>query len=76
MLTFTIFKAFSETKIDNVNTIARRLSSTNQKVIRLDIAMDDALPVDLLDALNHLVTDHEHGLQIEIPLASLEEVFD
>ena len=38
--------------------------------------MDDALLVHLLYATNELHRDHQHSLEIEVPLAGLEEVFE
>lgn len=38
--------------------------------------MDDALLVHLLDALNHLDGDYEHGLQIELAFAVGEQLFE
>ena len=52
MIALTIHVTLSETKINNVETVARRLSSSDKEVIRLYIAMNNSLGVDLLEMLH------------------------
>ena len=52
MIALTIHVTLSETKINNVDTVARRLSSSDKEVIRLYIAMNNSLGVDLLEMLH------------------------
>ena len=49
MIALTIHVTLSETKINNVDSVARRLSSSDKEVIRLYIAMNNSLGVDLLE---------------------------
>ena len=46
--------ALCKTEIDNVNCALGLVCASNQKVIRLDISMDDPLFVYNLDSLDHL----------------------
>ena len=75
MFTLTILVALSETEIDDVDIVTGGLGASDQKVIRLDITMDDPLLVHLLDSLDQLDADQEACLEIEASLASREEVF-
>ena len=52
MLAFRVLVAFGETEIDDVNIVLSALVAANKEVIGLNIAMDDALFVHLLDAVN------------------------
>ena len=75
MFTLTILVALSETKVNDEDIVSSRLSATDQEVIGLDITMDDPLVVHLLNSLDQLRANKEDGFQIELPTASLEEVF-
>ena len=48
----------------------------HQEVVRLDVAVDEVLVVDVLDPPNHLVGQHEDGLHGEPPGAEVEEVLE
>ena len=72
VLTLAILVAFGQTEVNNVDVIARGVSSTNQKVIRLDIAVNYTFFVNFLDTFDELDGDHEHSLEVEITLARLE----
>ena len=52
--------------------------STNphQKVVWLDVAVDEVLVVDVLDSPDHLIRQHEHSLHGEPPGAEVEEVLE
>ena len=52
--------------------------STNphQKVVWLDVAVDEVLVVDVLDSPDHLISQHEHSLHGEPPGAEVEEVLE
>ena len=52
MFTFGISVTLSQTKVNNVNVVLSTLSPTYKKVIRLNVSMNNAFLVDLLDALN------------------------
>ena len=76
MLSFWILIAFGKTEVDYIHAILCLLSATDKEVVRLDVAVDYALLVDLLDALDHLDGDQQDRLQVELALAGLEEVFE
>ena len=57
VFTLTVFITFGETEIDNVDIIAGALSSSDQKVVRLDISVNDALAVNFLDTTDHLCSN-------------------
>ena len=52
MIALTIHVTLSETKINNVDSVARRLSRSDKEVIRLYIAMNNSLGVDLLEMVH------------------------
>lgn len=52
VLTIRVLVAFSETEIDDENVIFVLIIATDQKVIRLNISMNDPLLMDLLNSLN------------------------
>ena len=52
MFSFRVFKAFGESKINNKNAILFYLSSSDQKIVWLNVSMNDALIMNFLNALN------------------------
>jgi len=72
MLAIRRLVALSQTKIDNVNSIFCGFGATNQKVIWLDVSMNNSLLVDHLNSGDHLHSDMSHSVQIELPSAFLE----
>ena len=76
VLTLAVLVALGQTEVNNVDVIARCLCTSNQKVVWLDITMDDALFVHFLDSLHQLDADQKARLQVEAPLARGEEVFE
>ena len=63
MLTLRILEALGETEVDNVDVVLGGLGGTNQEVVRLDVSMDDALLMHLLDALDLKHTDVSGGVK-------------
>lgn len=55
---------FGEPKVDDVD-FGRFFPSSNHKVIWLDIPMKVAFILNVLNSLNHLVTDHERGFEVK-----------
>jgi len=47
-----VFVAFGQAEVDNIDIVFGTLSGTNQEVVRLDVAMDNALFVCLLNSLD------------------------
>ena len=76
VLTLRVFVALGEAEIDDVNVITGSVRAANQEVIRLDIAVDDALLVNLFDSADELDSDHEDSLEIKVALARLEEILE
>ena len=76
VLTLRVLVALSQTEIDDIDVVSGGVSAANQEVIRLDVSVDDALFVDLLDTADQLDSDHEDSLEIEVALARLEQVFE
>jgi hypothetical protein len=68
--------ALRQSKIDNVDRILGLLSATNQKVVGLDIPMNDSLLVDNLDSLDHLNGNVQDSIEVELSSAFLEQVFE
>ena len=67
---------FSETKIDDINGIFSSFCTSNQKVVWLDVSMDNSLLMDDLDSLDHLDRDVENGADVELSSAFLEQVLE
>jgi hypothetical protein len=65
---------FGKTEIDNVDLVAT-LSNAHEEVVRLDIAVDEGLGVDVLDPGDELIGQEQNGLQRELAVAKVEEVF-
>ena len=64
-----------QTEVDDVHLVAP-LANPHQEVVRLDITVDEALGVDVLDAGDELVGEEQHGLEGELAVAEVEEVFE
>lgn len=52
MLSVRVLVAFGKTEVDDVNIILGALSGANQEIVRLNVAMDNALLMHLLNSLN------------------------
>ena len=52
VLSIRVLVAFGKTEIDDENVVFVSVVTSNQKVIWLDISVNDSLFVDLLNALN------------------------
>jgi hypothetical protein len=63
-----------ETEIDNVDLVAT-LADAHEEVVRLDITVDEGLGMDVLDAGDELIGEQEDGLQRELAVAEVEEIF-
>ena len=57
MFTLTILVALSETEIDDVDIVTGGFCTSEQKVIRLDITMDDMSLVQVLKTEKRLSQD-------------------
>ena len=70
-----ILVTLSQTKIDNVHIVPGVISASDEEVIRLDISMDQSLLMDFLDALYQLDGNQKYGLEVELALTGLEQIF-
>ena len=64
-----------ETEVDHVDLVAP-LADTHEEVVGLDVAVDEALGVDVLDAADQLVGEQEDGLEGEFAVAEVEEILE
>ena len=62
-----------ETEIDNVDLVAT-LADAHEEVVRLDITVDEVLLVNGLHAGQHLLGNHDNGLDGESAIAVVEEI--
>lgn len=63
-----------QTEINNVDLVAP-LANPHQEIVRLDVTVDEALGVDVLDTRDELIGEQQHGLEGEFAVAEVEEVF-
>lgn len=64
-----------QTEIDHVDLVSS-LANAHQEVVWLDIPVNEALGVDVLDAADELVGEQEDGLEGELAVAEIEKVFE
>jgi hypothetical protein len=67
--------ALREAEVDDVDDV-RAAAEPHEEVIGLDVAVDEGLGVDVLDAEERLVRDREHRLEREAAPAAVEEVLE
>uniref|UniRef100_A0A182QU92 Uncharacterized protein n=1 Tax=Anopheles farauti TaxID=69004 RepID=A0A182QU92_9DIPT len=48
----------------------------HQEVVRLDVAVDEVLHVQVLEPPDHLVDQHQHRLDREVPAAEVEQILE
>lgn len=63
-----------ETEVDHVDLVAT-LADAHEEVVGLDIAVDEGLGMDVLDAGDELIGEEEHRLQRELAVAEVKEIF-
>ena len=66
---------FGEAEVDEEDLIAVA-ADAHEEVVGLDVAMNEVLVVHELDAADHLVGEHEHGLHGEAARAEVEEILE
>lgn len=64
-----------ETKVDDVNLVAP-LADAHEEVVGLDVAVDERLGMDVLNARNQLIGEEEDGLQGEFAVAEVEKILE
>lgn len=62
-----------KTKVDHVDLVST-LADAHQEVVGLDVAVNERLGVDVLDAGDELVRQQKDGLERELPVAEVEEI--
>ena len=62
-----------QSKINHVDLIAT-LANAHQKVVRLDVTVDERLCMNVLDTGDQLVGQQKHGLQGEFAVAEVEKI--
>ena len=75
VLAFRIFVAFCKTKINDIDVVASCIGS-NQKVIRLDVSMNNPFLVNLLNSFDHLLSNETTSFEVKFPFALHEQVFE
>ena len=63
-----------QTEINDIDLVAT-LANTHEEVVRLDIAVDEGLGVDIFNAGDKLIGKEKHCLQGELAVAEIEEIF-
>lgn len=63
-----------QTEINDIDLVAA-LADAHQEVVWLDITVDEGLGVDVLDTGDQLISKEEDGLEGELSVAEVEEIF-
>jgi hypothetical protein len=64
-----------ETEVDHVDLVAP-LADAHEEVVRLDITVDEALGVNVLNTADELVGEQEDSLEGEFAVAEVEEILE
>ena len=54
VLTLAVLEALGQAEVYDVDVVAGGLGASDQKIVRFDVSVDDALVVHLLNSANHL----------------------
>jgi len=68
--------AFCQSKVNDINGILRLVIVPNQEIVGLNVAVNNALFMDNLDALDHLDGDMETCLEVKLAAALLEQILE
>ena len=71
---FGVTILLGQPKINDVDLIAS-LSDAHEKVVRLDVSVDEGFGVNVFDAGDELIDEQENGLEREFTVAEVEEIF-
>jgi hypothetical protein len=66
--------ALGEPEVEDEDLVGGLVES-DAEVVGLDVAVDEVPVVDVLDARDHLVDQHQHRLQRELPQGLVEQRF-
>jgi len=72
---FGIAEFLSQAEIDGIKYISS-LPNSHQEIVWLDIAMEEALGMDIFDSRNGLVGDEEDGLERKLSVTVVEKIFE
>lgn len=72
VLALAVHVALGKTEVDDVDVVARRVVTTDQEVVWLDISVDDSFFMHLLNTVYELLGYHQHSFEVELALAGLE----
>ena len=64
-----------QTKVDDIDLVAA-LANAHKEVVGLDVAVDEGLGVDVLNAGDELIGEEQDSLQGELAVAEVEEVLE
>jgi len=67
--------ALSQSEVDQVHCV-RPFVSAHQEIVRFGVSVDEVMGVDGLHASDHLVRQHQDGLERELLLAKAEDVLE
>ncbi len=62
-----------ETKVDDVDLVAA-FSNAHEEVVRLDVAVDEGLGMNVLDPGDELIGKQQDGLERELAVAEVEQI--
>lgn len=66
---------FGQAKVYNVHVVLS-FAYSNQEIVWFDVSMKEQSRVDVLYALNHLISQHQHRLERKFSLAVIEQIFE
>lgn len=69
-----ISKFLGKAKVYQVDVVCL-LAKPDQKIVRLDVSVQEILGVQVFNPRDELVRNHEHSLQREFFVAKLEQIF-
>ena len=75
LVSIRIYVADSKSEINRINLI-RLLSIAKEKIIRLDVSVNETLSVDFLNSLDKLVKDHADCFYAEFSVTELKKIFN
>ena len=58
MLSLAVFIALCKAEVNDVDAVSRGLGTANQKVVGLDVTMNDSLLMHFFDSLNQLDSNY------------------
>lgn len=64
-----------QTEIDDVDLVAS-LSNTHEEVVWFDVSVDEVSRVNVLDSGDELIGEQKDGLERELSVAEVEQVFE